>query len=140
MLCVCVGDVMDVEVSVCIVRRGAVGARVWGPDLSSIVSSSSSINLTLLSIFFSFLYQHFHMGIQIYYLPFHKSFSSPFHYVHVKPYQLPVLLLLSFSYISHSVFLFSHHLLRLFSSCTDTFDSLFSPTCAISTFILVTSS
>ena len=28
MLCVCVGDVMDVVFSVCIVRRGAVGARV----------------------------------------------------------------------------------------------------------------
>ena len=26
MLCVCVGDVMDVVFSVCIVRRGAVGA------------------------------------------------------------------------------------------------------------------
>ena len=30
MLCVCVGDVMDVVFSVCIVRRGAVGARVMG--------------------------------------------------------------------------------------------------------------
>ena len=30
MLCVCVGDVMDVVFSVCIMRRGAVGARVWG--------------------------------------------------------------------------------------------------------------
>ena len=30
MLCVCVGDVMDVVFDVCIVRRGAVGARVWG--------------------------------------------------------------------------------------------------------------
>ena len=29
MLCICVGDVMDVEFSVCIVRRGAVGAHVW---------------------------------------------------------------------------------------------------------------
>ena len=29
MLCVCVVDVMDVGFSVCIVRRGAVGARVW---------------------------------------------------------------------------------------------------------------
>ena len=34
MLCVCVGDVMDGDVmdvvfSVCIVTRGAVGARVW---------------------------------------------------------------------------------------------------------------
>ena len=28
MLCVCVADVMDVVFSVCIVRRGAVGARV----------------------------------------------------------------------------------------------------------------
>ena len=28
MLCVCVGDVMDVVFSVCIVRHGAVGARV----------------------------------------------------------------------------------------------------------------
>ena len=26
----CVGDVMDVVFPVCIVRRGAVGARVWG--------------------------------------------------------------------------------------------------------------
>ena len=30
MLCVCVGDVMDVVFSVCIVRHGAVGAGVWG--------------------------------------------------------------------------------------------------------------
>ena len=30
MLCVCIGDVMDVVFSVCIVRRGAVGARVCG--------------------------------------------------------------------------------------------------------------
>ena len=30
MLCVCVGDVMDVVFSVCIVRRGAVGACAWG--------------------------------------------------------------------------------------------------------------
>ena len=29
MLCVCVVDVMDVVVSVCIVRRGAVSACVW---------------------------------------------------------------------------------------------------------------
>ena len=31
MLCVCVGDVMDVVFSVCIVRRGTAGAhaRVW---------------------------------------------------------------------------------------------------------------
>ena len=29
MLCVCVGDVTYVVFSVCIVRRGAVGARVW---------------------------------------------------------------------------------------------------------------
>ena len=29
MLCVCVADVMDVVFSGCIVRRGAVGARVW---------------------------------------------------------------------------------------------------------------
>ena len=29
MVCVCVGDVMDVVFSVCIVMRGAVGARVW---------------------------------------------------------------------------------------------------------------
>ena len=35
MLCVCVGDVMDVVFSVCIVRRGAVGARVWGVSVSS---------------------------------------------------------------------------------------------------------
>ena len=30
MLCVCVVDVMDVVFFVCIVMRGAVGARVWG--------------------------------------------------------------------------------------------------------------
>ena len=30
MLCVRAGDVMDVGPSVCIVRREAVGARVWG--------------------------------------------------------------------------------------------------------------
>ena len=30
MLCFCVEDVMDVVFSVCIVSRGAVGARVWG--------------------------------------------------------------------------------------------------------------
>ena len=30
MLCVCVGDVMDVVFSVCIVRRESVSARVWG--------------------------------------------------------------------------------------------------------------
>ena len=29
MLCVCIGDVMDVVFSVCIVRRGAVGVSVW---------------------------------------------------------------------------------------------------------------
>ena len=29
MLCVCVGDMIDVVFSVCIARRGAVGARVW---------------------------------------------------------------------------------------------------------------
>ena len=29
MLCACVADVMDIVFSVCIVRRGAVGARVW---------------------------------------------------------------------------------------------------------------
>ena len=30
MFCIFVGDVMDVVFSVCIVRRGSVGARVWG--------------------------------------------------------------------------------------------------------------
>ena len=30
MLCVCVGDVMDVVFYVCIGRRRGVGARVWG--------------------------------------------------------------------------------------------------------------
>ena len=29
MLCVCVRDVMDVVFSICIVTRGAVGARVY---------------------------------------------------------------------------------------------------------------
>ena len=28
-MCVCVGDVMDVVFSVCMLRCGAVGARVW---------------------------------------------------------------------------------------------------------------
>ena len=37
MLCVCVGDVMDVVFSVCIVRRGAVGARVWGGECKCFV-------------------------------------------------------------------------------------------------------
>ena len=30
MLCVCGGGVMDVVFSVCIVKHGDVGARVWG--------------------------------------------------------------------------------------------------------------
>ena len=30
MLCIYVGEVMDVVFSVCIARRGAAGARVWG--------------------------------------------------------------------------------------------------------------
>ena len=30
MLCVCDGDVVHVVFSVCIVRRGAVCARIWG--------------------------------------------------------------------------------------------------------------
>ena len=30
MVCVCVGDVMNAVFFVCIVSRGAVGARVWG--------------------------------------------------------------------------------------------------------------
>ena len=29
MICACVADVKDVVFSVCIVRRGAIGARVW---------------------------------------------------------------------------------------------------------------
>ena len=29
MVCVCVGNVMDVVFSVCIMKRVAVGARVW---------------------------------------------------------------------------------------------------------------
>ena len=29
MLCVCIGDVMDVMFYVCIVRRETVGARAW---------------------------------------------------------------------------------------------------------------
>ena len=37
MLCVCVGDVMDVGFSVCILSRGAVGARVWGMSGSSCI-------------------------------------------------------------------------------------------------------
>ena len=35
MLCVCVGDVMDVVFSVCIVRRGVVGDPVWEVSVSS---------------------------------------------------------------------------------------------------------
>ena len=35
MLCVCVGDVIDVVFPVCIVRRGAVGARVSHVSVSS---------------------------------------------------------------------------------------------------------
>ena len=35
MLCVCVVDVMDVVFSVCIVRRGAVGARMGSVSVSS---------------------------------------------------------------------------------------------------------
>ena len=38
MLCVCVGDVMDVVFSVCIVRRGAVGARCMGMGSVSVSS------------------------------------------------------------------------------------------------------
>ena len=30
MLCVCAGDATDAVFSACTVRRGAVGARVWG--------------------------------------------------------------------------------------------------------------
>ena len=30
MLCICEGNVMDVVFAVCIVRRRAVGTRVWG--------------------------------------------------------------------------------------------------------------
>ena len=37
MLCVCVGDVMDVVFYVCIVRRGAVGARVWGVLITMLI-------------------------------------------------------------------------------------------------------
>ena len=37
MLFVCVRDVMDVVFSVCIVRRGAVGARVWGGECDCFV-------------------------------------------------------------------------------------------------------
>ena len=29
MLCVCVGDLMDVVLSVCIVMCGAIGTRAW---------------------------------------------------------------------------------------------------------------
>ena len=29
MLCVCIVDVMEVVFSICMVKRGAVGARVW---------------------------------------------------------------------------------------------------------------
>ena len=35
MLYVCVGDVMDVVFSVCIMTRGAVGASVWEVCVSS---------------------------------------------------------------------------------------------------------
>ena len=45
MLCVCVGDVMDVCVFCCIVRgRGAVGARVWGGECSSCMRCSMFVS------------------------------------------------------------------------------------------------
>ena len=37
MLCVCVVDVMDVVFSVCIVRRGAIGARMGSASVSSCI-------------------------------------------------------------------------------------------------------
>ena len=39
MMCVCVGDVMDVVFSVCIVRRGTVGARAPIQNICCIDSS-----------------------------------------------------------------------------------------------------
>ena len=40
MLCVCVGDVMDIVFSVCIVRRGAVMMSACVSGISSLSSSS----------------------------------------------------------------------------------------------------
>ena len=51
MLCVCVGDVMEVVFSVCIVRRGAVGARVWGVR---VFSQADVVCLCLVCILWQF--------------------------------------------------------------------------------------
>ena len=59
MLCVCVGDVMDVVFSVCIVRRGAVGARVWGVFRHADVISTVKYQKRLTPNFFkSFFYRN----------------------------------------------------------------------------------
>ena len=50
MLCVSVGDVMDVVFSVCIMRYGDVGARVWEES----VSVSSCRCLCLVCILWQF--------------------------------------------------------------------------------------
>ena len=49
--CVCVGDVMEVVFSVCIVRRGAVGARVWG---ASVFRHADVVYLCLVCILWQF--------------------------------------------------------------------------------------
>ena len=51
MLCVCLCKVMDVVFSVCIVRRGAVGARVW---LVCVSSCRCCYNLCLVCILWHF--------------------------------------------------------------------------------------
>ena len=61
MLCVCVVDVMDVVFSVCIVMRGAAGARVWLLFFSSISLCLSSVHIILnyinpLDIYLYFIY------------------------------------------------------------------------------------
>ena len=55
MLCVCVGDVMDVVFSVCIVRHGAVGACVWGV---SVFRHADAICVCLVFILWQFSMLH----------------------------------------------------------------------------------
>ena len=55
MLCVCVGDVMDVVFSVFIVRRGAVSARVWEV---CVFRHADVVCLCLVCILWQFLMLH----------------------------------------------------------------------------------
>ena len=65
------------------------------------------------------------MPIQSTFIPSFTDLSSPFHYVHVKPFQLPDLLLLSFSNKLLLLFSFSHHLLHIPISLTSTIIKVF---------------